>query len=177
MDQKELKIPKERIAVLIGKDGEVKNRLEEKGKVKIDIDSKEGDVFIEGESLDVYVMQSVVKAIARGFNPEIAETLLNEKNSFELIDIQDFVGKSKKDQMRLKGRVIGQEGKSRKYIESFCEVKMVVYGKTIGIIGELERVAIAKQAIEMLLEGSPHGNVFKWLDNKKREMIRRELEG
>ena len=41
MDQKELKIPKERIAVLIGKDGEVKSRLEEKGKVKIDIDSKE----------------------------------------------------------------------------------------------------------------------------------------
>ena len=79
--------------------------------------------------------------------------------------------------MRLKGRVIGQEGKARKYIESYCDVKMVVYGKTIGLVGELEKVAMAKQAIEMLLEGSPHGNVYKWLDNKKRELIRREFEG
>ena len=74
--------------------------------------------------------------------------------------------------MRLKGRVIGQEGKSRAYIENFTETDVVVYGKTIGIIGEVERVAMAKQAIEMLLEGSPHGNVYKWLENKKRELIK-----
>ncbi|MBT3985490.1 RNA-processing protein [archaeon] len=177
MDRKELKIPKERVAVLIGRDGEVKKRLEKKGKISIDIDSQEGDVTIEGESLDVYIALGVVKAIARGFNPTIAEQLFNEKNAFEIIEIQDYVGKSKKDQMRLKGRVIGQEGKARKYIESYCDVKMVVYGKTIGLVGELEKVAMAKQAIEMLLEGSPHGNVYKWLDNKKRELIRREFEG
>jgi len=176
MDRKELKIPKERVAVLIGKNGEVKNRLEEKGKVSLEIDSKEGDVFIEGESIDVFVMVSIVKAIGRGFNPDVAETLFNENNSFEFVDIQDYVGKSKKDQMRLKGRVIGQEGKARKYIEGFTETKMSVYGKTVGIIGQIERVAMAKQAVEMLLEGSPHGNVYKWLENKKRELIKRELE-
>ena len=177
MDRKELKIPKERIAVLVGKDGSVKKRLEKLGKVNLEIDSKEGDVFIEGESLDVFIMQSVVKAVARGFNPDIAEKLFNEKYSFELVDIQDFVGKSKKDQIRLKGRVIGQEGKARNYVEKLTETHISVYGKTIGIIGEIERVAMAKQAIDMLLEGSPHGNVYKWVENKKRELIKRELEG
>ncbi|MAG78014.1 RNA-processing protein [archaeon] len=176
MNRKELKIPKERVAVLIGKDGEVKKRLEELGKVKLEIDSQEGDVTIDGDSLEVYVMQSVVKAIARGFNPKYAEQLLKEDNALEIIEVQDYVGKSKKNQMRLKARVIGQEGKARKYIEGVCEVRIVVYGKTISIIGEVERVSIAKQTIEMLLEGSPHGNVYKWLDNKKRELMKRELE-
>ena len=33
----ELKIPKERIAILIGKDGQVKNELESQTKIKINI--------------------------------------------------------------------------------------------------------------------------------------------
>ncbi|MFH1972403.1 MAG: KH domain-containing protein [archaeon] len=176
MERKELKIPKDRVAVLIGKAGAVKKRLEKKGNIKLDIDSEEGDVVISGDSVDVYIAQSVIKAIARGVNPEVAIILFNEKNSLELLDIQEYVGKSKKSVMRIKGRIIGQEGKARKFIESFTETNIYVYGKTIAIIGELERVSMAKQAIEMLLEGSPHGNVYKWLENKKRELIKRELE-
>ncbi|MBL7051408.1 RNA-processing protein, partial [Candidatus Woesearchaeota archaeon] len=56
------------------------------------------------------------------------------------------------------------------------DTHIVVYGKTIGIVGKLENVSIARQALEMLLEGSPHGNVFKWLDMKKKDLIRREFE-
>jgi len=47
----ELKIPKERVAVLIGKNGEVKKELEEYTSAKIEIDSKEGDVKITGKIL------------------------------------------------------------------------------------------------------------------------------
>ena len=47
--QHELKISKERIAILIGKKGETKRRLETLTKSKINIDSKEGDVIIRGE--------------------------------------------------------------------------------------------------------------------------------
>jgi rRNA processing protein Krr1/Pno1 len=28
----------------------------------------------------------------------------------------------------------------------------------------------------MLLEGAPHGNVYRWLEDKKREEIRRKFE-
>lgn len=177
MDTQEVKIPHERVAVLIGKNGEVKKRLENKMNVKIDVDSEEGDVFIHGEdSVAVFEVVNVVKAVGRGFNPEIAELLLNEKYNFELVTISDFAGKSKKTAMRLKGRVIGQEGKARKMVESMTHTWVSVYGKTIGIIGEIEDVAISRQAIEMLLEGAPHGNVYKWLEDKKRELIRREFE-
>ena len=45
----ELKIPKDRVAVLIGKKGEIKKKLEKETKTNIEVDSKEGDVFLSGE--------------------------------------------------------------------------------------------------------------------------------
>ena len=42
----ELKIPKDRVAVLIGMKGNVKKAIEEETKSKINVDSKEGDIFV-----------------------------------------------------------------------------------------------------------------------------------
>src|SRR3989344_4413495 len=169
MDSQELKIPVDRVAILIGKNGEVKKKIEKKMHVHIDIHSEEGDVIVSGEdSVAVYETLSIVKAIGRGFNPEIAELLFDENNTLELITISDFSGNSQKKLLRLRGRVIGQEGKSRKMIESLTETYISVYGKTIALIGGV-------QAVEMLLEGAPHGNVYKWLEDKRRETIRRKF--
>ena len=73
----QLKIPKERIAVLIGKDGEIKNRLEESTKTRINVDSKEGEVTVSGaDALNLLTAREMIHAIARGFNPETALLLL-----------------------------------------------------------------------------------------------------
>ncbi|MCB9362276.1 RNA-processing protein [Candidatus Woesearchaeota archaeon] len=173
----ELKIPKERIAVLIGKSGEEKKKLEEVTKTKLNVDSTEGDVTISGDDpITLFSAREMIKAIGRGFNPEIAILLLKQDYAFELINIQDYA-KTKNDAIRLKGRVIGSEGKSRRVIESLCEVYISVYGKTIGIVGELGMVSIARRAIESLLSGSPHANVYRWLERQRREVRRTELEG
>lgn len=178
MDTQELKIPLDRVAVLIGKNGEVKRRIEERLHVRLEIQSEEGDVFIHGDdSVAAFEAVNVVKAIARGFNPEIAELLYDEQYILDFISISDFSGRSKKTFARLKGRVIGQEGKARKMVESLSETFISVYGKTIGIIGKVESVAVSRQALEMLLEGAPHGNVYRWLEDKRRELIRRSFEG
>ena len=52
-------------------------------------------------------------AIARGFNPELSLLLLKPDYAFEIVQIKDYA-KTKNSMLRLKGRVIGQEGKSRK---------------------------------------------------------------
>ena len=73
----ELKIPKDRVAVLIGKSGNIKKEVEDATKSKIDIDSKEGDVIVSGmDSVGIFSAREVIKAIARGFNPETALLLL-----------------------------------------------------------------------------------------------------
>jgi ribosomal RNA assembly protein len=174
----ELKIPKERIAVLIGKKGEIKKRIEEETKTKIKVDSKEGDIFINGsDALNLFTAREVISAVGRGFNPEIAELLLKADYGLEIIDITEFTGKSKSTMLRLKGRVIGKEGKSRKTIEELAECYISVYGKTIGIIGKSEDLANARRAVESLLQGSPHANVYKWLEKRRREAKRREIIG
>jgi len=68
----QLKIPKERISVLIGVKGSIKRKIQRMTKTRLIVNSEEGDIFIEGDSLDVFNCLNVVKAIARGFNPDIA---------------------------------------------------------------------------------------------------------
>jgi len=171
----ELKVPKNRVAVLIGKEGSVKKDLEESTKTKLNIDSKEGDVFVSGEdALGLYTAREIIKAIGRGFNPDIAKLLLKSDYIFEVVDLSEFI-KSKTAMLRLKGRVIGKEGKSRRLIEELTECSISVFGKTISIIGQPESAANARQAVESLLRGSRHANVYKWLEKRRRELKRRAI--
>jgi len=171
----ELKIPKERVAVLIGKQGETKKEIETAGDINLEIDSKEGDVVISSKDpIKLYTIKEVVTAIGRGFNPEIAMLLLKQDYGFEIISIADYA-KSKADHQRLRGRVIGEEGKSRKIIEELTETYICVYGKTVGIIGLFDNLAMARRAVESLLSGSPHHTVYKWLEKRRKELRKREL--
>jgi len=171
--QHELKIPKERIAVLIGVNGKIKKEIEDKTNTKLEINSEAGDVFITGtDGLHIFNAKEVVQAIGRGFNPKIAMLILKGDHVFELINIKDF-GNTKKTILRLKGRIIGEDGRSRKTIEDLTETYISVYGKTVCIIGEPESCADAKQAITSLLRGAPHASVYKWLE-KKRKLKKQE---
>ncbi|MDP2750799.1 MAG: KH domain-containing protein [Nanoarchaeota archaeon] len=172
----EIKIPKDRIAVLIGKSGEIKKRLEELSNSKLNIDSEEGDVTVTGDdAIKLFNIREVIKAIARGFNPETAQLLLKGDFTFEMINMNDFI-RTKNDMTRLKGRVIGSEGKARRIIEELTETDISVYGKTIGIIGLSENVAVAKKAVENLLGGSVHSNVYHWLEKQRRHLKMQNVE-
>lgn len=181
MDEQEysygLKVPRNRIAVLIGKSGEVKKQLEAETYTKIDIDSREGDVTVTGtDAINLLCTREIIKAIARGFNPEIAKLLMKQDYVFEQLDINDYV-KHRSHSIRLKGRVIGEDGKSRRTIEDLSETYISVLGKTICIIGLGENVAMAKRAIEALLGGSPHASVYRALERKRAQMRRAEIAG
>lgn len=165
-----LKIPKERVGVLIGKDGEIKKQIEDSTDTSLEIDSQEGDVVISADDgLKLYDAKEIIKAIARGFNPETALLLLKSDYILEVVDMRDFTGKSKNVMVRLKGRVIGREGKSKREIETFTETQISIYGKTIAIIGRVEDVPNARKAIENLLQGATHASVFKFLEKMKKQ--------
>src|SRR4030043_109532 len=92
-----LKIPAERVGVLIGKDGETKRALEERTGIMISVDSEEGDVEIDHTHAKDQGMAmsalNVVQAIGRGFSPQKAFKLLDEDYLLEILDIRDYVGK------------------------------------------------------------------------------------
>lgn len=169
-----LRIPKERIGVLIGKNGEIKQNLEEITGISLEIDSELGDVTINDTHAKEPVMglkvRDIVKAIGRGFSPEHAFRLLDEDIYFESIDIRDYVGRNIKHVMRMRARVIGTRGKTRKIIEMLTGVDISIYGNTVSMIGNVVEIGIAKTAIDMLLSGSEHSTVYKFLERKRREL-------
>ncbi|MBI4451487.1 RNA-processing protein [Candidatus Woesearchaeota archaeon] len=165
-----LRIPKERVAVLIGKDGKVKSQVEVETKSKMAIDSEEGLVTLQGDdALGLYTAREIVTAIGRGFNPEIALQLVKQDYGLDIVSVSDFA-KTQNDIIRLRGRVIGEEGKARRVIEELTGTSVCIYGKTIGILGELESIPVARRAIDSLLAGSPHAVVYRWLEKQCKKM-------
>ncbi len=168
-----VKIPMERVGVLVGKNGEIKKRIEDETHTILIIDSESGDVTVDDSKAEDPILilkcTDMVKAIGRGFSPERALRLLDEEVYFTLLDIRDFVGKNQKHVRRVRSRIIGTKGKTRRLIEELTGVSISIYGNTVGLIGESEELSVAAMAIEMLLSGSEHSAVYSFLEKRKRD--------
>ena len=177
-----VKIPGDRIGALVGPDGTVKNVIERKLSVDLEVDSESGTVQVTmpADAKDPTVLfraKELVTAIGRGFAPDHAFRLLDDEEIvFEVIELRDIVGRSASDLKRLKGRVIGKEGKTRKIIEELSEANISVYGHTISIIGYPEQASIAREAVSMLIRGSLHGTVYRFLHKKRRDLKKQRLQ-
>ncbi len=172
-----IKIPLERVAVLVGPRGKIKELIEEKSTATLNIDSETGDVEIANptDSLKGMRTKEVVQAIARGFSPEKALKLFDQEMlMFETIDLSN-IARTEKDLQRIRGRLIGKDGKTREIFENLTSAYISVYGKTLSLIGYPEQNAVAREGIQMLLEGSAHGPVYSFLEKKKSELKKAEL--
>ena len=154
MEEIEIKIPEARIGALIGKNGRMKNMLEKKLKIKLDIDSENGLVKIKknkADALTFYKAQFIIKAIGRGFSPENALNLLKPNYTLVIIDLSEYA--STRNALKTKrGILIGERGSIRHFIENATNTNISVYGKTVSIIGSFTSVEIARKAIEIILE-------------------------
>ena len=121
--------------------------------------------------------KDVATAIGRGFTPEVVFRLIrNEEEIFDLIDLRVIFGRSESDIKRIKGRIIGAEGETRKLIEELSEADVVVYGHTVGLIGSFEQVDTAHNAVQMIIEGCQHHTVYNYLQKKRTELKKEKLE-
>lgn len=176
------KIPKDRIGALIGPEGQVKATMENRLSVELTIDSETGDVTITLAKEDsdpslLFRAKEVVTAIGRGFSPDRAYRLISDEDSaLEVIDLREIFGRSPSDLQRVKGRIIGQEGKTRRIIEELTEADVSVHGHTVSIIANIDQMDVARQAIQMLLQGSQHSTVYRFLHRKRRELKKKKLE-
>jgi ribosomal RNA assembly protein len=177
-----VRIPRERVGVLVGPDGRVKQHIEEKLTVELQIESESGGVTIvlSEKATDpslLFKAKDFVTAIGRGFSPEHAFRLIrNDDDIFDFIDLRTIFGRSESDIKRVKGRIIGANGKTRKLIEELTEANVVVYGHTIGIIGTYEQADVARNAVQMLINGSQHHTVYKYLQRKRSEFKKQKLQ-
>lgn len=169
---------KDRLAVIIGKHGDTKKLLEQKTGTHINIDSESGEYQVtpnmeikfpeennefQDPNIRVFTAQTIINAINYGFNPIKALKLMDAEMIFELINLEQILGHSPSKLKRMKGRLIGDQGKFRQDLEKFSGANISIYGKYIALIGDYEAIKTAKKAINMILQGAPHKTVLNYL--------------
>ncbi len=178
--EKLIRIPNDRIAVLIGKSGNVKSKIEKLCNVSLDIDGDNGEVLIKSygdvENFSPFKAMEIVTAIGRGFSPENALTLLKGENALHVIDLREFAGKSSANVERIKGRIIGEGGRARRNMENLSGTHISVYGRTVSIIGDSSKLRIAVDAISAISSGSLHGSVYSKLEAANRQAKQEKMK-
>jgi len=170
------RVPKDRIAVLIGAKGATRRDLEKAAGCKhIQIDSSTGEIEVTWPDAGGYdpvkalKLPDVIKAVGRGMAPSRAIQLLQDDWFFEMVDLREHVGKRSNQQRRIRARIIGSEGKIRKMIERHTGTEISIYKSTVVLVGEGAGLTNARQAIEMLASGSEHGTVLKYLEKERKK--------
>lgn len=169
-----IRIPEERVGVLLGENGKTKETIEEKGKVKLHV-KKDGEVSIEGEEDKVYFAKDIVKAIGRGFAPQTALKLSEDDKALIIINLKEYFN-TQNSIRRIKARVIGEEGKVKQEIESSTDCDLSIYGHTIGIIGNYDSIEYANEAVMKIIKGSEHSTVFNYLSEARRKIFQERLK-
>ncbi|UCD02999.1 MAG: RNA-processing protein [Candidatus Aenigmatarchaeota archaeon] len=159
----ELRIPEDRLPVLIGKKGRTKKAIEELTETSIEVSDW---VKITGEDpLKLVKARDMVKAIGRGFSPEEAERLIEHDCNLHVISLN---GETYKKRTRLLGRVIGNKGRSKRIIENETGASIAIKGKTVSIIGTPGETAPAEEALLDLLAGKTHAYAYKDMNKHKK---------
>ncbi len=175
-----IRVPQDRVGAIIGPKGSTKRQIQKISGIKIDIDTEEGEVMIHDEAeladpLMALKIMDVIKAIGRGFSPERAFRLFDDDEYLEIIDLKEFVGGRNNQLTRIRGRLIGQNGKTRRIIEDLTGVEMTIYGNTVALIGSSVSMPVAKHAIELILNGSEHATVYRYLEGERPKLRIAEL--
>lgn len=150
-----------------------KNKLEEELKVKIT--NKGNLVFINGKPENEYTALQTIEAINLGFSVERASLLKNHNIILQTLNIKDLTKKHNLEE--IKGRIIGTKGKTLKTLNTLTDCAISLKDNKIGIIGDVEEIQDAVQALTSLVQGSKQGHIYKRLEReKKRKRLRKELD-
>lgn len=127
-------------------------------------------VNIKGPELSEFLAEEIVRAINFGFRADDAMLLKDENFVLEFIDVKENT--HRKNLKDVRARLIGTKGKARKTIENLTGSVIVINGNRVGIIVDSLHLDAVTSAIESLIRGAKHGNVFSYLE-KQGTIIRK----
>jgi ribosomal RNA assembly protein len=176
---KTVQLYRDRVGPVIGTNGTTKRNLEESLNVDLTVDSSTGRVLIknEGNEIDKFIAATdVIKAINLGFSPRRAQRLYQEGQTLHILDLRAMGFKDTKSLKRIKGRIIGEDGKTREIIEETAKVYLSVYRHYVAIIGDFEGLLTAKEAVDKLIQGTPHKAVYNFVFEERQRQKFSEMK-
>ncbi len=160
-------IPSERIRVL-RKDRKLLDSLEKICRCTIDVKEEDAVVINAQDGYGEFVARNVMFAFGRGFDIQDAEKLLNDDYYFNSIDIGHILGSEKRIK-QVKARIIGEEGRTKIYIESVSGAKLSIYGDTVSFIGTPSQINEAETAVDILIHGGTHKVAYSRMEAVHRK--------
>ncbi len=144
-------------------------------RIKVNFTFGTDRVNVEGNELNEFLTEQIVRAIDFGFFVDDALLLKSEDFVLEFINIKEHTRRNNLKDVR--ARVIGTDGKALKTIENLTGAILVVQENEVGIIVDSQNSASTIQAMKSLIQGAKHGNVFAYLEKqgKSKRMMDDDL--
>ena len=132
-------------------------------EVRMNLKSRSIDIRICKETVDAGLLQKAedfVRAIVLGFEVEDALALIRLDDiyldGFEVKDVKTLAG----DNMsRCIGRMSGTHGRTKYTIENVTRTRVVIADTHLHIMGHVQNIRVAKDALVDLIRGSPGAKV------------------
>ena len=156
--------------IILDKVGNIVKTKEKLGEVLgVNLAHRGKELYIEGEPLEEYEAETVIRALDFGFAPEVAFLIKERELALEILSIKDFT--KRKDMASIKARIIGTKGKTLKTLTELTDCFFAVSNNEVGIIGHPEQMKMAQDAVASLIRGSKQANVYKFLEKHHIEPV------
>jgi ribosomal RNA assembly protein len=99
---------------------------------------------------------------------DIACKLADDNYYFSSVDLGQIISSDKRVK-QVKARIIGEEGRTKRYIEEVSSAKISVYGDTVSFIGSIEEINEAETAVNTLIEGGTHRLAYTRMEAAHRK--------
>jgi|TARA_B100002003_G_C14028049_1_gene495603 KH domain-containing protein len=142
-----------------------KSRLQKELGIKLT--NKGKNVFVNGPADKEFVAIEVLEAINLGFSADRALELTQEGFMLQTVHIKDIT--KRHDLERVRARIIGTHGRTLKTLQNLTNCDLAMNDNEIGLIGPIQEMEDAVQAVTSLVQGSKQGNVYGRLERQRKK--------
>ena len=140
----------------------------------IKLTNKGKNVFVNGPADKEFVAIEVLEAINLGFSADRALELTQDGFMLQTVHIKDIT--KRHDLERVRARIIGTQGRTLKTLQNLTNCDLAMNDNEIGLIGPIQEMEDAVQAVTSLVQGSKQGNVYGRLERQRKKKGRDDSE-
>lgn len=151
----------------------MKNKKKIEETLNIKISSKGKTLIISGGQTDEYIAREIFDAVEAGFPIKIALLLAEPDYILEKINIKNLTKRQNLGLIR--ARIIGKEGGTIELLGKLSDCFLKLRDNVIYIIGYMENIKIARNAVEKLIQGSKQSSVYAYLEKQRKVGLPEDL--
>ena len=133
----------------------------------IKLTNKGKNVFVNGPANKEFIAIEVLEAINLGFSADRALELTQNGFMLQTVHIKDIT--KRHDLERVRARIIGTHGRTLKTLQNLTNCDLAMNDNEIGLIGPIQEMEDAVQAVTSLVQGSKQGNVYGRLERQRKK--------